>query len=238
MHILYLSYWQSATIMKKRELYPSVMVDIAIFSVEENGLQVLLVHRANDPQKGLWALPGGFLKPDEDDSLKAAARRVLREKIGVDTPHLEEVCTFSGKDRDPRGWSISVLFFALLPRDLVTAVVKHKVDAVEWVDARDHGLAMAFDHDAHLKRAVSVLKRKVERHALPLHLMPREFTLTALQRTCEEILGQSLDKSVFRRRLKSPEQSVELVEVVDGKEKGRQRPAQLFRARDGFVFLE
>jgi hypothetical protein len=130
------------------------------------------------------------------------------------------------------------LFFALLPRDLVTAVVKHKVDAVEWVDARDHGLAMAFDHEVHLRTALNVLRRKVERHALPLHLLPEEFTLSALQRTCEAILGQSLDKSVFRRRLKSPEQAVELVEVTGGTEKGRQRPAQLYRARDGFVFLE
>ena len=228
--------------MKKRELYPTVMVDIALFSVDEVGLRVLLVHRANEPQKGLWALPGGFLKPDEDDSLEAAARRVLREKVGVDTPHLEEVCTFSGKDRDPRGWSISVLFFALLPRDQVNAVVGDKVDAIEWVDARNHGLTMAFDHDAHLKNAVNVLKRKVERHALPLQLMPEQFTVTALQRTCEAILGHSLDKSVFRRRLKPdpdkrPEHESDLVKV-DAKELGRQRPAQLYRARDGFVFLE
>ena len=226
----------------RRELYPTVMVDIAIFSVDENGLRVLLVHRANEPQKGLWALPGGFLKPDVDANLEAAARRVLIEKIGVDTPHLEEVCTFSGKDRDPRGWAISVLFFALLPRDQVPAVVKAKVDAVDWVDARNHGLGMAFDHDAHLSRALDVLKRKVERHALPLQLMPEHFTLTALQRTCEAILGHELDKSVFRRRLKAdlekqlPDVS-DLVEVEGLKETGHQRPAKLYKARDGFAFL-
>ena len=73
----------------RRELYPTVMVDIAIFSVDENGLRVLLVHRANEPQKGLWALPGGFLKPELDANLESAARRVLIEKIAVDTPHLE-----------------------------------------------------------------------------------------------------------------------------------------------------
>jgi len=227
----------------RRELYPTVMVDIAIFSVDENGLRVLLVHRANEPQKGLWALPGGFLKPDVDASLESAARRVLIEKIGVDTPHLEEVCTFSGKDRDPRGWSISVLFFALLPRDQVQAVVKAKVDAVEWVDARDHGLEMAFDHEVHLHRALEVLMRKVDRHALPLQLMPEHFTLTALQRTCEAILGHELDKSVFRRRLKPelekrPPEVSDLVEVDGLKETGHQRPAKKYKARDGFVFLE
>ena len=227
--------------MNKRTLYPTVMVDIAIFSVDENGLRVLLVHRASEPQKGLWALPGGFLKPELDDNLEAAARRVLNEKIGVEASHLMEICTFSGKDRDPRGWSISVLFYALLPRDQVTAIVKTKVDAVEWMDARDHGLPMAFDHEVHLKKAIDVLQSKVARHALPLHLMPEQFTLTALQRTCEAILGQALDKSVFRRRLnadleKQPDQLPDLVEIVGAVETGHQRPAQLFRAKDGFVF--
>jgi ADP-ribose pyrophosphatase YjhB (NUDIX family) len=226
-----------------RELYPTVMVDIAIFSADENGLRVLLVHRANEPHKGLWALPGGFLKPDADGNLESAARRVLIEKIGVDTPHLEEVCTFSGKDRDPRGWSISVLFFALLPLHQVQAVVKAKVDEVEWVDARDHGLNMAFDHETHLNRAIDVLTRKVERHALPLQLMPEHFTLTALQRTCEAILGHELNKSVFRRRLKQdlekqPPEVSDLVEVDGLKETGHQRPAKMYKAREQFTFLE
>lgn len=229
--------------MKKRELYPTVMVDIAIFGMDESGLRVLLVRRSNEPEKGLWALPGGFLQPDQDANLEAAARRVLDEKIGVNIPHLEEVCTFSGKDRDPRGWSVSVLYFALLPRDQVHAVIKNKVDSVEWVDARDHGLPMAFDHDVHLKQAVSVLKRKVERNVLPLHLMPEHFTLTALQRTCETILGYALDKSAFRRRIspdpaKLLQQEPEIVAVADAQERGRQRPAQIYRARNGFKFME
>ena len=227
--------------MVKRELYPAVMVDIAIFSVDESGLRVLVVRRANEPQKGLWALPGGFLKPQEDDSLEGAARRVLREKVGVDTPHLEEVRTFSGKDRDPRGWSVSVLFYALLPQDQVNAVVRNKVEAVEWVDARHHGLSMAFDHGVHLAAAVHVLKRKVERHALPLHLLPEQFTLTALQRTCEAVLGYPLDKSVFRRRLKpdpkKPDQVLDLV-PVGVKASGITKSSWLYRAREGFKFLE
>jgi len=227
--------------MNERELYPLVMVDIAIFSVDENGLRVLMVRRGNEPEKGLWALPGGFLKPQEDDSLEGAARRVLLQKVGVDTPHLEEVRTFSGKVRDPRGWSISVLFYALLPQDQVNAVVRSKVEAVEWVDARLHGLSMAFDHGKHLAVALEVLKRKVERHALPLHLLPEQFTLTALQRTCEAVLGYPLDKSVFRRRLKpdpkKPDQVHDLV-PVGTKASGVTKSSWLYRARDGFTFLE
>ena len=225
--------------MENTELFPAVMVDIAIFIVDENGLRVLLVQRGNAPEKGLWALPGGFLQPEVDDNLEAAARRVLSQKIGVDTPHLEEVCTFSGKDRDPRGWSISVLYVALLPRDQINAVVKEKIDAVDWVDARNHGLTLAFDHDAHLKKAVSVLKCRVERNVLPLHLMPEQFTLTALQRTCEAILGEALDKSVFRRRLKpDPKKKNQIIDVIPlgTKEAGATKSSLLYRARVGFTF--
>lgn len=213
------------------ELYPLVVVDIALFSMDEKGLQVLLVKRAREPLLGRWALPGGILKPDRDVSLEAAARRVLRDKISVDIPHLEEVCSFSGPDRDLRGWSISLLFYALLPRDRVNALVQYKVEAVEWSDATQAS-GLAFDHDLQLSKALSVLRSKVERHALPLHLMPERFTLTELQRTCEAILGHPLDKSVFRRRIKGSPDLMEVDEYV----RGAQRPAQLFRAREGYVF--
>jgi hypothetical protein len=111
------------------------------------------------------------------------------------------------------------------------------------VDARNHGLAMAFDHGDHLARATDNLKRKVERHALPLHLMPVKFTLSALQRTCEAILGSTLDKSVFRRRLNADmEKQIlaerDLVEITGAMETGHQRPAKLYKAREGFIFLD
>ena len=213
-------------------LFPLVVVDVALFSVDERGLRVLLVKRALEPQQGLWALPGGVLKPDLDADLEAAARRVLRNKIGVDVSHLEEIRTFSGSERDARGWSIAVLFCALLPRDQVQAVIRNKVEALEWADASNPGDRLAFDHTDQLAVALQVLRDKVERHALPLHLMPEKFTLTALQRTCEAILGRALDKAVFRRRLKG---SADLLETVEY-ERGLQRPALLYRTRDGFTF--
>ena len=214
-------------------LFPLVVVDVTLFSVDESGLRVLLVKRALEPQQGLWALPGGVLKPDQDADLEAAARRVLRNKIGVDVSHLEEIRTFSGSERDARGWSIAVLFCALLPRDQVQAVIRNKVDALEWAEASKPSHRLAFDHSKQLAAALHMLRDKVDRHALPLHLMPEKFTLTALQRTCEAILDRSLDKAVFRRRLKG---STDLIET-DEYERGLQRPAQLYRARSGFTFL-
>jgi 8-oxo-dGTP diphosphatase len=215
-----------------RELYPLVLADIALFSIDEKGLRVLLVRRAQEPEFHRWALPGGILQPEVDQSLEAAARRVLRDKVSMDIAYLEEVCSFSGPDRDPRGWSISVLFYALLPSDRVHALEKNKVDALEWADAANPGHRMAFDHAVQLAKALQVLRDRVERHALPLHLMPERFTLSELQRCCEAIVGRQLDKSVFRRRIKG---AMDLVEVDDFV-RGAQRPAQLYKARAGFTW--
>lgn len=219
--------------MATRVLFPLVVVDVALFCVDDGGLRVLLVKRAQEPEQGRWALPGGVLKPDQDLNLEAAARRVLRNKISVEIAHLEEVRTFSGTERDTRGWSIAVLFCALLPRDQVQALIRDKVEAVEWADAGKPHHRLAFDHTEQLATALHVLRDKVDRHALPLHLMPEKFTLTALQRTCEAILGRTLDKAVFRRRLKGSEDLVE----TDEYERGLQRPAQLYKAREGFTFM-
>ena len=215
-----------------RELFPLVGVDIALFCVEDGRLQVLLVKRAEEPAAKQWALPGGILKPHLDNSLEAAARRVLAHKVSVDLPLVEEVCTFSGPDRDPRGWSISVLFYSLLPRDKVNALIRNKVEALEWVDASAAGHRLAFDHAEQLTAAVLKLRAKVEAGKLPLHLLPEKFTLTQLQRTIEAILGRELDKSSFRRQLRGSSDVVELDEY----ERGPQRPAQLFRSRAGLLF--
>lgn len=218
---------------EKRELYPAVLVDIALFCIEDNALRVLLVQRAQAPEAQRWALPGGMLRPHEDLNLQEAARRVLRRKVSVDIAHLEEVKTFSGAHRDPRGWSISVLFYALLPRDQVHALIREKIEEFAWVDASAPGRDLAFDHAVQLASALDVLRSKVARHALPLHLMPENFTLTDLQRTCEAILGYPLDKGVFRRRIRA---SPVLI-PVDKTVVGAHRPAQLYRACDGFTFM-
>lgn len=215
-----------------RELFPLVMVDVALYCVDQSRLRVLMMQRAEEPERGRWALPGGILKPNLDVSLQDAALRVLREKISVEIPHLEEVCTFSGPTRDPRGWSVAVLFYALLPRNQIEAVSNKKVEGMDWADAAYPEKELAFDHAEQQGRALTSLRDKVERHALPLHLMPEKFTLTDLQRTCEAILGRELDKSVFRRRLKGSEDLVELDEF----ERGAKRPAQLWKAKKGFEF--
>jgi ADP-ribose pyrophosphatase YjhB (NUDIX family) len=216
-----------------KKLFPLVTADVALFTIEDHNLRVLLVKRANEPEQGTWALPGGVLDPSKDRSLDDTARRALSGKTRVDVPFLEQVATFSGAERDPRGWSLSVLYYALLPRDQVPAVAGEKTEEIDWVDAFTPAVALAFDHAELLAAAHARLRDKVQRSALPLHLLPARFTLTELQRTCEVILGRSLDKSAFRRRLKD---EPDLIELEGEFLRGAQRPAQLYRAADGFRF--
>jgi ADP-ribose pyrophosphatase YjhB (NUDIX family) len=212
---------------------PLLLVNVALLSVVDARLRVLLVRRAEPPERGRWALPGGALEPDVDSDLDTAVRRVLRSLIDIDVTHLDQVRTFGGTRRDPRGWSISVSFYALLPSDLGHVLAGGNVAAMKWDDAAQLGHRLAFDHDAQLGAALKVLRDKVERHALPLHLLPERFKLSALQRTCEAIVDRSIDKGVFRRRLKG---SPDLVQVHGEFEVGRQRPAQLYRASRKFEF--
>ena len=217
--------------MMRRTLYPLVSVDVALFCVDDDELQVLLIQRANEPLMHQWALPGGLLQPERDASLEAAAMRVLGEKIDLDVPHLAQVSSFSGPRRDPRGWSVAALHYALLPRDKLQAVKRNKVEQLAWVSAHAPSHQLAFDHGEQIAAAVSLLRARVENGDLPLHLMAQEFTLTQLQHTCEAILNRPLDKSVFRRQLRDARDLVATGKMTEG---GRQRPAHLYCAVEGF----
>jgi 8-oxo-dGTP diphosphatase len=217
----------------KKRLFPIVTADVALFTLADYRLRVLLIRRANDPTPGGWALPGTVLKPDVDRNVDDAALRALASKTRVVLPHLEQVTTSSGQDRDPRGWSVSVLYYALLPSDQVQAVAGDKTEAIEWCDPERPGHRLTFDHSQLLARALATLQDKVERGALPLHLLPAKFTLTDLQRACEAILGRELDKGAFRRKIAD---EPTLVLVPGEYVRGPQRPAQLYRAAADFSF--
>jgi 8-oxo-dGTP diphosphatase len=217
----------------RKRLFPVVTADVALFTLSDHELRVLLIKRANDPTPGGWALPGSVLKPDIDGNVDDTALRALASKTRVVLPHLEQVTTSSGPDRDPRGWSVSVLYYALLPSDQLPAVAGDKTEAIEWCNPERPGHRLAFDHAHLLERALATLRDKVERGALPLHLLPGKFTLTDLQRACEAIVGRELDKGAFRRKIAG---DPTLVPVRGEFLRGPQRPAQLYRAAASFKF--
>jgi len=209
---------------------PLTTVDLVIFTVRAGRLQVLLVKRGDFPFKGWWALPGGFIDVHRDADLDATALRKLKEKTGVDAPYVEQVQGFGGRDRDPRGWSTTFAYFALMAADSLEPSQGTGVDEVRWIDIEDEGVALslAFDHAEILKAAVRRLRNKVEYTSLAVHLLPQAFTLSELQQAHEILLGTTLDKSAFRKRIRDGD----YLEAIPGELRlGSNRPAQLYRLR-------
>jgi 8-oxo-dGTP diphosphatase len=209
-----------------------VTVDVVLLTLDlkselKDGLRVGLMKRPNAPYRGMLALPGGYVHADEDADAKAAAERVLATKIGVQAPYLEQLATFSGPTRDPRGWSVSVCYYALVPPGMM-----EKWEPAHLVRA-DKLPALAFDHAELIAAAVARLRSKSSYSALPAYLLPEAFTLAELQRIYERILGTSLDKSSFRRKLRDLDF---LEEVPGGFQGGHRRPAQLYRLKEMALF--
>lgn len=209
---------------------PIVSVDLAIFALTADGLEVLLAQRGAEPFTGRWALPGGWIHVDEDENLEAAARRVLSDKTGVAAPYFEQVGVFGDGKRDPRGWSLSVTYMALIAQDAVSLQHGGNITDVAWHPiAGDRSVEpLAFDHAAILKAALTRLRNKVEYTTLPVHLLPEAFTLSELQAVYERLLGRLLDKSAFRKRIAE----VDFIEPISGEmRRGSNRPAQLYRLK-------
>lgn len=206
---------------------PITLVDTTIFTVINQTLHVLLAKRAQFPAKGKWSLPGGFIDLSQDAVLADTARRKLREKTGIEAPYLEQVGTVGSADRDPRGWSITITYFALLSHDSVTINPGASSEIVQWVPLTEaENMALAFDHNLLLQQCIDRLRNKVRYTALPVNLMPESFTLTELQTVFEIILGQPIAKKAFRRRLLDANI---LAETGDSRT-GSNRPAKLYRA--------
>ena len=211
---------------------PLTTVDIAIFTMRQSELQVLLVKRAQFPAKGQWALPGGFIDIALDGSLVDAASRKLFEKTGVKSPYLEQVGSFGSAKRDPRGWSVTICYFALLSSEDIILQSDFSSESVEWapVDDIDKGeVSLAFDHNHILSECKDRLVSKVQYTALPVHLLPKDFTLSDLQRVYEALLGKPVEKKSFRRRILDADILCETGEM----RKGGSRPAKVYRLKEG-----
>ncbi len=209
---------------------PEVTVDVAILTLRRGELQVLLMKRAAAPFTGDWALPGGYIHPQEDADLDAAARRILRDKAGIEAPYLEQLQGFGNAKRDPRGWTATFAYFALVAAETLEPQHGANAEAVAWRNATEKQ-KLAFDHAEILATAVTRLRSKVEYTSLPVHLLPAKFTLPDLQRVYEQILGRKMEKSAFRKRMAE----ADFVEPVAGERRlASNRPAQIYRVKRGF----
>jgi 8-oxo-dGTP diphosphatase len=214
-------------------------VDCVVFGLDEQELKVMLIQRGLPPFEGKWALPGGFVRLEE--TLDEAARRELEEETGLRKIFLEQLCTFSQVDRDPRERVVSVAYYALVNlRD-------HQVHAA--TDARDAGWfgvhdvpSLAFDHAEILRVALERLRGKLRYQPVGFELLPKKFTLSELQHLYELVLERALDKRNFRKRVLA----MDLLEETDEVQQDvAHRAARLYRfderkyrrlAKTGFNF--
>jgi 8-oxo-dGTP diphosphatase len=213
----------------QRMRQPLVSVDLAVFTLAGDALQALLVRRpgGEDPFPGAWALPGGFVDVAADADLGACAVRKLREKARLAAPYMEQLGSWGGAERDPRGWSTTHAYFALVPPEPAPQPGGNASEA-RWFPVTGQGVRpkLAFDHAEILAAALARLRAKIEYTSLPAFALPREFTLGELQRAYEIMLGRTLEKSAFRTRILG----VDLVEPAAGKtRRGPNRPAQVYR---------
>jgi 8-oxo-dGTP diphosphatase len=209
---------------------PLVSVDLAIFAISDEALRVLLVTRpqeSTEPYPGKWALPGGFVDISEDSDLDSCARRKLEQKTGVVTSYLEQVGAWGDAKRDPRGWSITQVYFSLISADDVKPVPGGNAADARWVNVDNARICnhLAFDHTTLLMASLARLRSKVEYTSLPAFLMAREFTLAELQHVYEVLLGRKLEKKAFRTRVLA----TKLLEATPRYREGANRPAQLYR---------
>ena len=198
-----------------------VTVDIVIFTIRSGTLKVLLVKRGVPPFAGQFAIPGGFVREDED--LDNAALRELREETGVTDVYLEQLYSFGDAGRDPRGRVITVAYFALISPD---RPLEAGTDAAEatWREM-DKLPTLAFDHAKILRYALERLRYKLEYTTVGFQLLPKKFTLTELQEVYEAILGKKLDKRNFRRKISL----LKILKPLPEYRRSGQRPARLHR---------
>ena len=223
---------------------PDVSVDVVLLTLIKGKLNVALHLRPSEPDKGRLALLGGYVHVDdlEEVDLEATAFRVLHEKARLRPRYIEQVRTFSGRERDPtRGFTVAVSHMALVPYDDLAALG----EGILHFYVADTLPELAFDHNLQVAQAVERLRNKSSYSTLPCWLLPEKFTLTQLQRIYEQIFDESVTRGTFRTRLGLKVGDVAAGEAIDDAGViiatdeflgGNQRPARLFRVNQLGLF--
>jgi 8-oxo-dGTP diphosphatase len=210
---------------------PAVAVDVLVFTVIGNKLSVLLIKISRGPYQNKWALPGRSVTTNE--TLDGAAEDVLREKGGIKGIYLEQLYTFSDVKRDVRKRIITTAYIALVDSDKHSVKTTDYYSDIKWWPTEKLPL-MAFDHGEIVKYGVKRLRAKIEYSNIAYGLLPKEFTLTEMQKVYEIILGKKLDKRNFRKKIKM----LNIVEPTKNLRFGlKNRPAELYRFKKRSLIL-
>ncbi|MDO4160209.1 MAG: NUDIX domain-containing protein [Prevotellaceae bacterium] len=199
-----------------------VSVDCIIFGFDDNKLKLLLGKRQMDPGRGEWSLYGGFVEPHEN--LDQCANRALYSLTGLKDIYMKQVGAFGAVDRDPGERVISVAYCALIK---VEDYDKKLLNAhnLEWIYL-DELPKLYSDHNDMIKKALTLLRKRISTEPLSFNLLPDLFTLTQLQHVYEAVLGEEIDKRNFRKRIKNID-FIEKTDLID--KKTSKRGAALYR---------
>lgn len=208
---------------------PSVASDCVIFGFDGSALKLLLIERGQKPFLGAWALPGGFLRPDE--TIEECAARELREETNLRNVYLEQFKVYSDPDRDPRGWVLSMAFIALVRPSDYNVIAGDDASKAFWFKA-DELPPLAFDHHRIVCEARERLKEILVLKPIAFSLLNKYFSLGELQKVYEVINDTTYDRRNFTRSV----QEAGIVEATDVKpQKARNRPPRLYRANHNLL---
>jgi len=200
-----------------------------MFAIENSVLKVLLVKRAEAPFDNFWALPGGFIDTKIDKDAQACALRKLQQKTGLTPGYLEQLEVFSGPTRDPRGYSVSLVFFALVPFSDVMSNINSVSHTNWWPIEQLPQLSLAFDHQQIITRAYQRLQQKALYSMLPVFCLPRTFTVGQLKSVIETILGKEIQRKSLMRRIEASDMFI----LTEQKQASGGRQAQLYQLKPG-----
>lgn len=234
-------------IMERAHVYAfpkaDVIVDSVVFGLDfYKGLQLLLIQRGREgePHFGEWTLPGGFLEMEE--KLEESAARKLKEEMGFELSHLEQLYTFGDPNRDPRGRVLSVAYMGIVrPSNIMLQTDNNAA----W-----HPITnlppLAFDHAEIIQTGLSRLRGSLRRKPVGVWLLPDEFPLQDLQKAYEILLGEEIHTSSFRKRIQKQITAGVIKPTIVSSLKTGGRPAQLYtfddeayrrlREEEGFEF--
>jgi ADP-ribose pyrophosphatase YjhB (NUDIX family) len=212
--------------ISREHTYLRLAVDLAILTVREDALQALVITRANEPFRGKPALPGGFLRGDED--IPDAAVRELAEETGLDGTrlHLEQLRAYGAPGRDPRGRVVSIAFLTIMP-DLPLPTAGSDARSAAWAPVEKVRGTLSFDHDQILDEAVERARTRLEFTTLATTFCGPSFTIGDLRNVYEVVWGHKLDPRNFNRKVLNTPGFVEPTGERRIPEVGR--PAALYR---------
>lgn len=203
-----------------------VAVDAIVFGYSKHeGVSILLIQRKYPPFKNAWAIPGGFLLPDE--TLEEAVERELREETGIEVNYLEQLYTFGKPDRDPRQRVISIAYVALVKSSQFQQL-KASTDAenAQWFNFRELP-PLAFDHKEILDIAIERIRAKIRYQPIGFELLDRKFPFADLERLYIALLGRDIDRRNFSRKMLALGILDETNELASPEGKGR--PSKMYQ---------